>query len=201
MRTCFTFLILVVFKFSYAQDSMRFELLPIIDGKINYTSIINTENLSERKVSSRIKDWAGEAYTKQTSVLPVKTNSVNHLSCSGYFPIILKYHSINLKGLTYTLNIYHTIDFYISKKQLKIVLSDLKTQMADTAIQFLFPERRSLDDMEKELIPLSEEKRKEVLEIIKEDVIVLDEQIKIFLRKLIFAITKKETIPEPANYH
>jgi hypothetical protein len=194
MKYLLPFLLLPILVNS--QDSLLFETFPLVDGKVNYTRIIEADSINKEALFLKIKDWATQNYRSQKITLDAEDKDGGFLAYKGYLPAKLIYSGGIMKGKPYDVDVYHTLRFYIKNGKAKIVFTDLETKSHDLASAFISDkngkeiERVPIELWGKEFRNPSKSKQEKLFKIYTQDAKKLDEQFKVFLTSIEKFITK-----------
>src|SRR5258706_5530927 len=109
------------------QDSLLYNVFPLIKGKVNYTKIFEIDSAKKDQLFTKIKDWAVNSYVSQQATLQAEDKEAGYIAYKGYLPVTLHYTAGILKGKPYQVDVYHTLTFYIKDGKVKIVFTDLET--------------------------------------------------------------------------
>ncbi|MBL7709011.1 MAG: DUF4468 domain-containing protein [Chitinophagaceae bacterium] len=179
------------------QDSLMYDVFPVIDTKINYTRIFEVDSTSKEQLFIKIKDWAVNNYKSQKATLQAEDKEAGYIAYKGYLQIVSTYSAGLLKGSKFYIDIYHTLKFYIKDGKVKIVFTDLEKVSHDFGSKFISDRNNkpidavpleSLYDGMKNLSPQKQEKFKAS---VKELAIELDTHFKNFLTSIMNEISKK----------
>lgn len=120
-----------------AQDSLLFGAFPFIDGKINYTTILSIDSTTKDNLFIKVKEWAVDSYKSQKSANQAEDKEMGYMAYKGFLKTVLYYKGGILKGKPYSVDLYHTIKFYIKDNKIKIVFTDLETISHDVASDYI----------------------------------------------------------------
>lgn len=126
MKTLFTCLLLAVSVIAISQEKF-YGVMPMVDGKVNYTNIINADSLTKDVLFAKIKDWAVNSYGSQKASLQAEDKDAGYIAYKGFLVVTAYSVAGIFKGKPYTVHLYHTLKFYIKDGKYKVVFDDLYT--------------------------------------------------------------------------
>lgn len=125
MKIIYLFLLLV--NVSALSQEKFYGIMPMENGRVSYTKIVNADSMTKEVLFAKIKDWAVNTYGSQKVAFDAEDREAGYIAYKGYLPAVV--HSVGgiLKGKPYTVHIYHTLRFYIRDGKYKVVFDDLYT--------------------------------------------------------------------------
>jgi hypothetical protein len=180
--------------FSIGQDSLLYQNLPVIDGKVTYEKVIALDSVSKDALFMTAKDWAVDAYRSQKATLQAEDKAGGYLAYKGYLPVYLEYRGGILKGKKYGVDLYHTLKFYIKDGKTKVVFTDLKTVSKDIGSSMMnVEEQRPIEIWEDDIKDMKGKKHVKYKEWNELNARDIDLQIQTFLVALGKELQKKKT--------
>lgn len=189
-------IVLLISSVSYAQDSLHYGF-PMLEGKINYTTIVEVDSTNKNQLFSKIKEWAVNSYKSQKATLETEDKETGYIVYKGYLPTVFTYTGGLIKGKQYTVDVYHTLKFYIKDDKVKIVFTDLEIVSHDFTSEYIArhnntsPKRSKLELWGYNLNTYSKKKREKVKELYEREALEMDAQLKLFLLSVQRSIIKK----------
>lgn len=85
MKTKLLFLALILSEISYAQEDKLLDILPIKDGKVNYTSVVSVDSASKDQLYTRAKRWFAEAFKSAQDVIQLDDKESGEIIGKGAY--------------------------------------------------------------------------------------------------------------------
>ena len=196
----FSFIIFLIFSHSaIAQDSLLYGIFPVIEGKVNYTQVVELDSLTKDQIFIKIKDWAVQSYKSQKVTLQAEDKDQGYIAYQGYLPIIMTYQAGLLTGSKYKVDLYHTLKFFIKDNKLKFVFTDLTTLSHDVGSNMMAKEtgkptgQIAIEIWEKDLQIKNIKKLEKISIANKKNASEIDIQVKALLDNLLVFLRKKKS--------
>ncbi len=187
------FLLLISLRLT-AQDSLLYKSFPVVDGKVNYTNIFNVDSLSKDKIFAKVKDWAVNSYKSQKATLEAEDKEAGYIAYKGYLSIILEYQAGLFKGKPFSVEVYHTLKFYIKDEKVKMVFTDLETVSNDAASNYLNDNTKyPIEGWNNDMNNYNDKKKKKIIEVREEQAATVHKQFQIFLAGVVKDISSKKS--------
>lgn len=111
------------------QDTVYYNLIPVSNGRIIFSRVIEIEDVSKEDLWLRVKMWGVDNYNSEKNALESEDKEIGFITYKGIMPITLHYQGGLLKGKKYTTYVNHTLKFFIKDGKVKVEISDLVSNM------------------------------------------------------------------------
>jgi hypothetical protein len=192
-KIVFAYVLLLSIRLT-AQDSLLYGVFRMMDGRINYTRIVNIDSTDKNKLFVKIKEWAVNSYKSQKVTLDAEDKDAGYLVYKGYLVTVFKYEGGLLKNQPYSIDLYHTLKFYIKDDRVKIVFTDLETLSHDLGSEYLKDySRHPLEKWGLKLDGKTPKKQEKWRESNREGAVLINKYITAFLLNIEKALQSKKS--------
>lgn len=124
-RLLFVSLLIMTIKLSFGQAGEIYELeLPVNEqGLIDYTDVIQVEDVTKDELYSRAREWFVTCYNSAEDVLQMDDKESGKLIGKAFKDIIIQSMGIPVK-----IKMYYTISIYLKDGRYKYSISDIEYQ-------------------------------------------------------------------------
>lgn len=190
-RTLQIFITFLLPAISFSQDSLVYNTFPVIDGRITYTNIVEIDSTNKNELFTKVKDWAVHSYKSQKATLQTEDKEAGYVVYQGFLIV-----GLTADGQKDQAQLWHTLKFFIKDNKLKIVFTDLSTQLNNGLNIALFgreSEKIPLEQYGNDLQKMTVKKRTKLELRYKENAKIIDNSIRLFLESIADNLKKRKS--------
>lgn len=106
----------------HAQDKM-FDVLPLQDGKVVYTGVVEVDSANKDVLYSRAKKWFAEEYKSAQNVIQLDDKDAGEVLGKGLFK---SYFTVFMEAQD--VSVYHTVKIYVKDNKYKYEITDFNVK-------------------------------------------------------------------------
>jgi hypothetical protein len=125
MKTKLLCLALSMSLVSSAQETKLQGILPMKDGKVNYTDVIPVDSTSKDQLYTRAKRWFAETYKSAKDVIQLDDKENGEIIGKGLFN-----ETLSVIGTKYDISVYEAVKIFIKDNKVKYEITDFVTEAA-----------------------------------------------------------------------
>jgi hypothetical protein len=132
MSKFFTALFLLLAVSSFGQDEKLLDVLPMKDGKVTYTGIIQVDSSDKSKLYNKAKKWFIEQYKSAKDVIQLDDKENGEIIGKGYFETVWQMGF----GIAQKVNDWHTVKVSVKDNKFKYEITDFRVKYYVSSSQY-----------------------------------------------------------------
>lgn len=120
---------------SLGQEKKLFDILPVINGKVNYTGIVIVDSTDKLKLYTKAKKWFIKQYRSAKDVIQLDDKENAEVIGKGFFETIWENSFTSERKV----NVWHTVKIYLKDNKFKYEITDITLRYYVEASMFSEP--------------------------------------------------------------
>lgn len=163
-----------------------YEIMPMDNGRVVYSLIIDVDSLSKDIIYGKLKEWAVDHYGSQKAALQSEDKESGFIAYKGYMKAVGYGIGGLLNGKEMAYHLFHTLKFYVKDGKYRIVVDDIRTYNLTEERIIGSAEQHPIEDRGKG-------QKKKFYEKFKKDIASFDRSIDAMINSIVSAVKNKSS--------
>ena len=120
MKRILTTLFLILTISSFGQEQKLLGILPLKDGKVTYTDVIQIDSTDKSKLYNKVKKWFIEQYRSAKDVIQLDDKENGEVIGKGFFETTWQTSIMSAQSVS----VWHTVKVYIKDNKFKYEITN-----------------------------------------------------------------------------
>ncbi len=117
---------------SFGQDQKLMGILPMKDGKVNYTDIVMIDSMDKSKLYNKAKKWFIDQYKSAKDVIQLDDKENGEVIGKGFFETEWQTSIMSVQNVS----VWHTVKVYMKDNKFKYEITNFKLKYYVPPTQF-----------------------------------------------------------------
>jgi hypothetical protein len=120
MKRVFAIVFIFLTSLTYGQDKKLLDILPVIEGKVTYSGVIQVDSADKNELYLRAKKWFVDTYKSAKDVIQLDDKENGEVIGKGYFKANWQVTFMSIQSV----DVWHTITVAVKDNRFKYTITD-----------------------------------------------------------------------------